>query len=179
MPGLSAAANVHPVFVHFPIALLLVALLFELLGLLTENDDYLRSGRWLLYLGTLGAVVAAGTGFLATNEMGHDTAGHELVHVHRNFMLATTGLALVSSLVAFALRTTGSTAARWVQLLLLTVTVSIMTVGADRGAELVFRYGIGTAGETPPEHSEGHHGHRSSTQEDSPHGKDEHAEHDH
>lgn len=33
--------------------------------------------------------------------------------------------------------------------------LGVMTIGADRGAELVFRYGIGVAGEAPP-HSDGH-----------------------
>lgn len=158
-PGLSAAPNVHPLFVHFPIALLLTALLFWAIALFRGSGDAWRLGRWLLYLGTLGALVAVTTGFVATERMGHEMPGHDLVHLHRNFMLATTALAVVTAALAFVWRRSSSRAARWVQLGLLSITAVVMVLGTDRGANLVFHYGIGSAGEAPPsEAAEGHDG---------------------
>jgi len=173
LPGLFAAPNIHPLFVHFPIALLIVALLFQLLALAVKSDDYLRTGRWLLYLGTLGAVVAAATGFIATQEMGRDTAGHDLVHVHRDFMLVTSGLAVLTSIVTLASSRSRSSTTRWVQMLLLAATVVVLTVGADRGAELVFRYGMGTAGQARPATLDRHDGHN----ENEGHGSDNSGHH--
>lgn len=87
--------------------------------------------------------------------MGHDGPGHDLVHVHRDIMLVASGLALLITAVGWWARDRGrawriglATAA----LLLVGVTM----VGADRGAELAFRYGIGVAMDPIPE-SDGHH----------------------
>ena len=149
LPGINAAPNIHPVFVHFPIALWLAALLFWLLAVVRRDDDVWRFGRWLLYLGTLGALAAVASGYLATEAMGHDAPGHDLVHVHRDIMLVASGLAALTAGAAFAWRHSASAKVRWGQLALLLATVVVMTLGADRGAELVFRHGIGTAGDQP------------------------------
>ena len=130
--------------------------LFALLGALSKRDDFLQTARWLLYLGTLGAIVATASGVLAANQLGHDGAGHDLVHVHRNMMYGATLLAVAVSGIVFFLRSRNDMAMRWALVGLLLLSTAAMTLGADRGALLVFRYGIGTAGQEPP-HSE--HGH--------------------
>ena len=44
LPGFHAALNVHPMFVHFPIALWLTALLLWLLAVTTRRDDLFTAG---------------------------------------------------------------------------------------------------------------------------------------
>ena len=97
LPGLFSAPNIHPMLVHFPIALWLTALLFWGLSFLSKGDSLFKVGRWLLYLGTLGAVATVFTGYQATSMMGHDAPGHELVHTHRNFMIVASILAAVTT----------------------------------------------------------------------------------
>lgn len=63
LPGLYGAPNIHPRVVHFPIALWLSALLFWALAVVRKQDDLWRVGRWLLYLGTVGGLVAVAVGF--------------------------------------------------------------------------------------------------------------------
>lgn len=166
LPGLDAAPNIHPIFVHFPIAFWLGALLFYALGVARQRDDFFTAGRWLLYVGTASAALAVGTGFWATEKMGHDTPGHELIHVHRDFMLVTTGLAVATTILAFIWRRSASKAVRWTQVGLLGATIAVMTLGTDRGAELVYRYGIGVAGEQPPETQDHEHSHDDDEHED-------------
>lgn len=69
LPGINAAPNIHPLFVHFPIALWLAALLFWIVALAKKNDELWRFGRWLLYLGTIGGLAAVATGFLAPDPL--------------------------------------------------------------------------------------------------------------
>mgnify|MGYP001433306173 CR=1 FL=1 len=52
-------ANIHPIIVHFPIALLSGFLIAEILGLLSGSKDLRTAAKWMLYFGTLGALVAA------------------------------------------------------------------------------------------------------------------------
>ncbi len=74
-PGLRAMENIHPVVVHFPIVLLPLALLFQVLALRRGNNGQ-RIALWLLWLGTLGALAAATTGLLAEAGVEHSGAAH-------------------------------------------------------------------------------------------------------
>jgi uncharacterized membrane protein len=148
-PGLAAALNPHPMLVHFPIALWLTALLFWTLALWLRRDALWDAGRWLLYLGSLGALAAVGTGLWAAEQLGHDSPGHELVHVHRNWMLLASALGLAVTIAAFATRRRAIPRARWLLSGLLSVVALLVMLGADRGALLVFRYGLGTTGGAP------------------------------
>lgn len=64
MPGLAEMMNIHPLLVHFPIALLNAFVLMELLGLLLKKDEMRMAASWMLYLGTAGAAAAVTAGFL-------------------------------------------------------------------------------------------------------------------
>src|SRR5688500_15506613 len=108
MPGLVEAPNLHPLFLHFPLALIPTALLFWLLALAKSSDEMFRFGRWLLYLGVLAAVPTIVTGFRAEEQFGHQ----EIIHVHRNFMLAGAALSSLTCLGAFLLRRATSAGAR-------------------------------------------------------------------
>ena len=69
LPGLKAALNYHPMFVHFPIVLWLAALLFELLAVWRASDEMQRTASRLLYLGTLAAIVTIFTGLAAQHSI--------------------------------------------------------------------------------------------------------------
>lgn len=153
LPGLSSAHNLHPMVVHFPIAFWVAATGAWLLAVARKRDEAWRFGLWLHLLGVLGATAAVAFGFWATNKMGHDSPGHDLVHVHRDIMLWATGLALTVTALGWWKRT----AKLRVPLTAMSVVlVSLLAVGADRGAELVFRYGMGVAQEAPPEPTHTH-----------------------
>ena len=148
MPGFENTLTIHPLFVHFPIALTLVALLFEGWYLVQRKDHLRQTASSLIYLAALAAVVTALTGLLAADTLGHDSPGHELVHVHRDIMYWYTGIISVLALVNLALARgyLPAMAAYWRKLgrpvLLLTAAI-VLVVGADRGGQLVFQYGAG------------------------------------
>lgn len=146
MPGLAAAQDVHPMLVHFPIALWAAGLLFWVLGL-RHREELWRAGRWLLYLGALSAVAAVASGLWAADRIGHDTPGHDLVHVHRNFMIAATALGAATAALAWMGRTRTDGWTRAGLLAGLVLTVAVCALGADRGALLVYGHGIGMGNE--------------------------------
>jgi uncharacterized membrane protein len=159
LPGLHGAPNMHPVFLHFPLVLLVTALGFAVVAALRASDELARVTRWLLYLGILSAIPTVATGYQAMLSL-EGMPGHDLIHVHMYWMFTAAGLALVSGALAWWLAKRPPTGAtRWVLTGALAVTCSVLTLGADRGALLVFRYGIGTQQETPPAgHEHGGHG---------------------
>ena len=54
----------HPVSTHFPVALLLVAVFAETLAWWTRRESWLQTVRLLVGLGALGAIAAAGLGWV-------------------------------------------------------------------------------------------------------------------
>lgn len=160
LPGLANAANIHPMLVHFPIALWLTALFLHLWGMLRDSYGIRQCGRWLLYLGTLGGLAAVLTGFRAAGQLGHDSPGHDLVHLHRNLMVAATGLALVACICGWIAARRDSRGKQWLLVLLLAALAGLATLGADRGAFMVFGHGVGVrapeAGQAGPGHEHGH-----------------------
>lgn len=144
LPGIAAAQNLHPVLVHLPLGLWPVALLFLGLGAVRADVRFFEVGRWLLYLAALTGAITAASGWLAADGLGHDSPGHDAVHVHRNWMLASLGLTVATAGLAYFLRHTARAVHRWAVVAALTLTLGIAALGADRGAYLVYGKGVGT-----------------------------------
>jgi len=140
LPGLKSMLNYHPLFVHFPIALWFAALLYEALALWRANDEWHRTAIRLLYLGTLGACAAAFTGWFAESSVPETGAVRSVFELHELLMLITTSVAAALCLFCFALRARFTLGLRRVLLAGLVALAILTTVGADRGAQLVYKF---------------------------------------
>lgn len=88
--------RLHPMTVHFPIGLLVVALFLELLTL-KGNRPGLREGiNWMVYLGSLFAVLACSLGWLLRT---FDEYLGELVQWHQNLGIATAVLSVITAIL--------------------------------------------------------------------------------
>ncbi len=140
LPGLRGMLNYHPLFVHFPIALWLGALLFEALAVIRSSEDWHRTAVRLLYLGTLTAFAAAGTGLLAEESVPDSGPAHDVMELHQLLMLITTSVAVGLCMFAFFLRKRFTPGLRKLLLVGLLVIAGLLGVGSDRGAQLVYQY---------------------------------------
>lgn len=87
--------RLHPLIVHFPVSILCVALLLELIGWRRKSSE-LRAGiTALLWIGAVGSVIAAVFGLLLAKQ--EDYSG-SLVTIHQWSGLATMALAIVTIL---------------------------------------------------------------------------------
>jgi uncharacterized membrane protein len=142
LPGLKSALNYHPLFVHFPIALWLAALLFELLSFVGgKGEEMHRVASWLLYLGTLAGVVTVLTGLAAEDSVPLGPA-RGVMEFHEEMMLTTFALAVALSGFAYFFQHRFTKKLRRLFLVGLIVLGVLMTLGADRGAEMVYQYGV-------------------------------------
>ncbi|TVP56964.1 MAG: DUF2231 domain-containing protein [Halomonadaceae bacterium] len=149
--------NWHPVWVHFPIALLVIAgVMFWLASSLRGRlgHDLTLVARWNLGLGVLFLAPTLLTGYLAYQTVPHDSAGHEAMHRHLIAAWIATGLFVVSAWLAWREREAYRGASWPLRMLLLAGVVAISVTGY-LGAENVYRHGIGV--ERLPE--TGDHGH--------------------
>lgn len=155
LPGFSNAPDFHPMAVHFPIVFWITATALWLYALVRNSQKAWDVGLLLHVFGVVSAAVTIATGFLATAKTGHDGPGHDLVHVHRDIMIYTSIYALLVTSLAVWKRY-GSRVMKAALFVLALLLVGALVYGADRGAELVFRYGIGVANETPPPSDHAH-----------------------
>lgn len=143
MPGVDALQNIHPLIVHFPIALLLAATLVYFIAWVARREEWSRAALWMLALGTLGALVAVRTGLSAAEGvmLAPSVREHILVH-HKHYMLAVMVLSVVLTMWALLARPMPRRG-RLLFLAALLVMAALVTKGADYGAWMVFGYNAG------------------------------------
>ena len=138
--------NWHPIFVHFTVALLSLAVGFHIIchflseGKLKQQFNILA--RWDLWLGTGFGIVTVIAGWFAYNSVAHDAPSHAAMTDHRNWALVTLGLFII--LVGWSLWSERQE--RLPSKLFLTgllIGGVLLASTAWRGAENVYRYGLG------------------------------------
>jgi uncharacterized membrane protein len=86
---------VHPLLVHFPIALWLTSALFDLLYLRTNDQFYLRAARILIGLGLLGSALAIASGFRDLRSFKPEEIGPAFAAKHLPHALTAYGATLL------------------------------------------------------------------------------------
>jgi len=138
--------NFHPLFVHFPIALLFTSAVVALWAQATRRPGAHLVARVLLWLGTLGAAAAVVTGFLGEQSVARVTGAHDVIEEHERYAYILLGLsALLSAWAIVSWRRRGAPpapAALWIlgQVALL----AMLVLTANEGGELVHELGVGT-----------------------------------
>ena len=163
--------NVHPIFVHFTVALLSAALMFYVLGLLSLKTGFLASyqaefqvvARWCLWSGALFSLVTAFFGWQAFNSVKHDEPAHIAMLEHRNWALVTLLVYIPIALWVF-FRHRADKVGTGPVIAVLFLAQGLLLSTAWHGGELVYRHGLGVLSLPKA----GHHHH---------HGGD--ADHDH
>jgi len=192
LPGISEMMNIHPMIVHFPIALLNAFVLMELLAYLFKKEEMKNAATWMLYLGTLGAAATVTAGFFAASSVPHNEETHAIMT--RHMYLGITVFLLSLSLSIW--RLTGKKKSAPASLAIGFIMITIMAFGADLGGLMVYKYGVAVKAvpqPAPHDHSMGGHDHSAGKNKDedldmggmtldesgSTSGSDNHEGHDH
>ena len=134
--------NLHPLFVHFPVALLPTSLLLLGLALWRRQPSLIVAGRACLYLGVLGAIAAVVTGWQAGEGIPHNDTIHNMMKIHKYAAIGVLFVALGLSAWSFKVDWEGRKQAWSFVGVLLVVNVVLVSVG-DLGARMVYVEGAG------------------------------------
>ncbi len=149
--GLQQVYNVHPVFVHFPIALFPSALLLYTLGIMLKRPRWSTAGRACLYLAVAGTALTILTGLSAQDSFPHNERIHHLMQTHRTLGLLVGFAGLLLCGWSFFQRDEQPKAAPTF-LLFLAGTSYLVLQNADLGGRMVFIEGasVKSAASTMP-----------------------------
>jgi uncharacterized membrane protein len=143
LPGIQALGpNIHPYLVHFPIALLSLFFLLEILGLLFHREGLRQTASTLLYCGTLGAIAAVAAGLYAATAVPHDQTVHDIMEWHERLGLTVASLATILSIWRLIAKHRIEGMAVALHLFLGTIMTASMIVGADLGGLMVYGHGV-------------------------------------
>jgi uncharacterized membrane protein len=144
------APNVHPLLVHFPIALLSAAVVVDFVGWGLGRNRGLRQAATLLYvLGTAGAVAAYASGRAASQTVWLPGMAHAVVSEHWDWAWRTVwffGIVTVARLVLLRPSHNGPRPSIVAMLALVGLLgFGLLFETSDRGGRLVYQHGVGTA----------------------------------
>jgi uncharacterized membrane protein len=137
----------HPILVHFPIALLFASVALDLAGYIFRFVNLTRAGFYLLVLGVAGAGVAAITG---PDHATGSAAADALLISHQTFALLTVALGVSLLLVRFF--AADGISAPWVFLYLAVALalLGVLAVTGYYGGELTYHQGAGVVTSAGP-----------------------------
>jgi len=141
-PGFWEIANLHPVAVHFPVALLTGFVLAELLSLVTGSKELRIARKWMLYFGTIGALVSVSLGLLGAEHVYHEGDIHGMMSKHRDYGLNVLALAII--LTTWQLLSGGNSSGftRIIQNFIGILLLVNLSLGSDLGALMVYQKGV-------------------------------------
>jgi uncharacterized membrane protein len=134
----------HPVVVHFPIALLMVAFLLDLLSCFFRKEVCLsKAAFWLLILGTLGALAAVLTGEFFTADLSGEVG--KLLNTHEILAKSTLFIAIAASLLrGFTLwKNLQSPTLNWIILFCMLLIAGFVSATGFFGGSMVYDFMIG------------------------------------
>lgn len=134
---------IHPMVVHFPIALLSASVLFDLLATRWKSEQFRSASLYTLILGLAGALISVVSGHMAEEAVEHTAVPEQVLEIHEKLGFAT--FWIFAGLL-------GLRAAEWLGWMrerrVLTITLEIgavivLFVASYYGGSLVYDYGAG------------------------------------
>ena len=134
-------AKLHPMIVHFPMGLLVSGVVFELYGVLRNDEVVETAGRFNVRFGFWCLFPVLLVGFLGMISLENTEKFRDFLSSHLKFAFTTAGVFILAMLVSRYLRQP------WGRVLYLLIIatggICVLTTGYF-GGELVHRFGVST-----------------------------------
>jgi uncharacterized membrane protein len=142
--------EIHPMLVHFPLALMPTAIAADAVGAMTDNRTLMETGRILMPLAVVSMAATGLAGFAAQEEVRAEGEAHDMLVTHRNLNV---GLLVMSTALAVLRSRQDRPGPGY--LLAGLAGAALMTYSGYLGGKMVYRHGVGVgaAGGYDPERS--------------------------
>ncbi|HEY5939579.1 MAG TPA: DUF2231 domain-containing protein [Gemmatimonadales bacterium] len=136
-PRLHAALN------DLPIGLLLVAVLFDLLAVITKRPGFRQVGVWTMLVGAVGGALAVLSGLQAEEHISHGDAVHRVMETHEQLGLITLAVFGVLTLWRIGREHRMGAGERALTLVVSLVGVGFLFATGVYGGKLIFEHAAG------------------------------------
>jgi uncharacterized membrane protein len=169
-PRLHAALN------DLPAALLVTAVLFDLLAALTRRAPLRQAGFATMIAGTIGAGMAVLSGLQAEDHIAHGEAVHEIMETHEKLALITLGIFAVLVVWRLLRERRMDPGERTLSLVVSLAGAGVLVATGAYGGKMVFEHGAGISSKAMEqelrERAEEHHHHGGEAEEPEPAGEE-------
>lgn len=139
---LKMGAPMHPIFVHFTIALTSTSLIFDVLGFWFDRASLVNAGAWTLVGATVTTLITILTGLTSAMRAPiEEGEARSFLRAHMALGLVFYGLLMAMTFWRLSLWQNGR-GVSWIYLALMAVVSLVMTLQGYLGGELVYRYGV-------------------------------------
>lgn len=145
LPGIAVLENVHPLFVHFPIALLSLFFIVDLAGSLASKSNWRDAASWFLYCGALLSGVTVAAGLIAAGSVAHGGDVHEIMENHEHLGISVFLLASALAVWRRMAKQQISGPANILHLMCSGILAVLLIFTADLGGLMVYNYGVAVA----------------------------------
>jgi len=136
-------SNIHPVLVHFPIALIIVMFILDLLGLLFKRDRLKQSAFILTWFALAGAAAAVVSGLIAEDIGWRPASVGEMLETHELMGFLTLGFMALLAVVRTVFREKIESGLGWLPAVIGGLAIIFVAYGGYLGGEMVYTYGSG------------------------------------
>ena len=138
-------SHLHPMIVHFPIALLIVGFLFDAISLFTKKEFFTTAGLYLIILGTLGAAAAFFTGLNAGSGISETGSLKQALETHAGAAELALWIMAIAAVVRIILVIVKKYAGGFKYAALFLSLIGVLAIARTGyyGGELVFRHAAG------------------------------------
>lgn len=139
----------HPLFIHFPVALYLAVIVFDVMSRITPSSALVLAGTYLLIGAFLGTALAAFTGLIDWAGMIPGSSKRKLATQHMVLQLTAAGFFIAMFVLRWGSRGQEQAEISWI--ILGVIGYGILGVGQFLGGLLVYERGmrVRTGGSTP------------------------------
>ncbi len=140
------APNIHPLIIHFPVALLLVAVFIDAVSIWIQKDWLYKSTLMMYLFGTLGAIAAYITGRIAADTVNPSFKAELTMSNQSYWNLSTVIVFSVYTVLRLVFSIKLDPTNKIVRLAVLVIAVAglyLLINTGDLGGKLVFKYGVG------------------------------------
>lgn len=139
-----SSTHLHAMLIHFPIALLMVGFLSELIAFLNKKLFFRQAAFYLLILGTLGAMASYLTGRAAGKGMDDGALGKAMA-LHEHAATLALWLIIATAVFYLALKIFNNNKPRWRMfgLVLFAAAIGVVAKTGYLGGQLVYKHGAG------------------------------------
>ncbi|MDP4266688.1 MAG: DUF2231 domain-containing protein [Bacteroidota bacterium] len=135
--------TIHPMFIHFPIALIILAGILAIIDFSYQKKDLKEIILWNLITGSIGALIAVLTGIIDSNAINQSEAMHSIMEIHEKLGYSVLIISIILSVWFLWRRKIMQRKENLYFVLSLSGIMTIIVMTGYVGGKTVYNYGAG------------------------------------